>query len=112
MKKLRADQASFDELVDFLESHGNPVLGTRWRMDKEGLHTYMTLPLDMALVDKHFIADTGVEISATIQRIATLQDWLEIVYWPGLRYNPARAGMGDAYYYPPEHVIEVNSQPD
>jgi hypothetical protein len=112
MKKLRADQASFDALVDFLESHGNPVLGTRWRMDKEGLHTFMTLPLDMALVQKHFSADTGVEISATIQRIATLQDWLEITHWPGLRYNPARAGMGDAYDYPPDQFAQSHPQPD
>jgi hypothetical protein len=112
MKKLRADQASFDELVDFLESHGNPVLGKRWRMDKEGLHTFMTLPLDMALVEKHFRADPAVEISTSIQRIATLQDWLEITHWPGLHYNPVLAGTGDAYFYPPEHGVEIISSSD
>ncbi len=99
-KNLTASEISLNELIDFLEQHGNPVLGKRWRTDKEGLHTYMTQPLDIDLIKKNFTPDNSVRLSEEFGSIITAQEWMEICHRPGLQYNPKGEGYGNAYFYP------------
>jgi len=104
---LTATQQSFDQLIDFLETRGNLTLGPRWRTDKDGLHTYMTQPIDVALVKTHFRADSSVNVNEEFGTITNGQGWLEITHRPGLQYDPKRAGHGDAYFYPEAHFDRI-----
>jgi hypothetical protein len=78
MRILKASTESFDALLDFLEEHGNPVLGRRWRVDKEGLHSYMGKPLDLALIRAHFEIHDDVELNDHYNFISTRQEWMDI----------------------------------
>ncbi|MGQ0800735.1 MAG: hypothetical protein ACT4NL_11565 [Pseudomarimonas sp.] len=101
--QLTDSQQSFDQVIDFLEAHGNLTLGPRWRTDKDGLHTYMSQPIDVALVKTHFSADSSVNMGQEFGTIINRQGWMEITHRPGLQYDPKRAGHGDAYFYPANH---------
>ncbi len=80
MQLIKASRQSFDILLDFLEEHGNPVLGRRWRVDKDGQHTYMTKPIDMELVAAHFATTGDVELNFKYRIISSASEWLEILY--------------------------------
>ena len=99
LKKLEASTTSFNELIDFLEVNGNAVLGKRWRVDKEGLHTYMTQPIDFALIYANYNLGDDVLIDETYKFISTAREWMDICHRPGLKYNPMNEGYSGAYYY-------------
>lgn len=99
MKILQATSESFNSLLDFLEGNGNPVLGKRWRVDKEGLHTSMTKPLDLNLIKNNFQVADDVEVNEDYAFFSTKREWMDIFHSPRLRYDPRREGFGDAYYW-------------
>lgn len=79
MKTLTRSQESFDQLVDFFEANGNPVVGRRWRMDKEGFHCYLRYPIDWDAFYAEFEFDPN-EIMFYKNAILTSQEWLEVAY--------------------------------
>lgn len=99
MRLLEATRKSFDELIDFLEVHGNLVLGERWRVDKEGYHTYMQFPIDTQLIKAEFFVSESVIVNDEYRNISTLREWMDVRHHPRLKYNPTQEGFSDAYYY-------------
>lgn len=83
MKILTCTQDSFDQLVDFFEVNGNPVVGQRWRMDKEGRHCYLRDPIDWDAFYAEFQFDPN-EIMFYKNAIVTAREALEVAYRPNL----------------------------
>ena len=79
LKTLTCSQESFDQLIDYFEANGNPVVGKRWRVDKEGWHCCVRYPIDWDRFYADFQFDPA-EIMFYENSIVTTREWLEVTY--------------------------------